>query len=495
MEILIIILLPIICTIMIAAVGRKSVFLRNLFVLIPTVGDFLLVGHLAWQVKSGGTAASLNLVDLSNFAIKFEASGISVYMALSMTFLWIMTAIYSFGYMEHEHAQVRYYAALVLNLAAAMGIVFASNLVTFFIFFELLTIAVYPLVVHEETDAAYLAGKVYGVYLLTGGAMVLMATVVLYCLTGTFDFVPGGIPALAQQSTFMLTVLFVLFTIGFGFKAALVPLCYWLPEAMIAPTPISAVLHAVAVVNVGVFGFVRVIYNIFGPTLYNKMGFGSVIAVMAAITILYSAFQGLRQKEIKRMLAMSTINQLSFMLLGLVSFSMIGMTGGLLHIYYHSFMKITLFYCAGAIITQSKNKYVANMGGLAKHMPITMTCFAVAAVGIVGLPPVAGWVSKWYMMQGFLEMGKPIYAIIFLLSSLIELGFFGPPIFRAFFRKEENNSFNFQQDTSKFGSEAPWAMLAPIVIVAFFSVLFGFWGFVPHGLVKPALSGLLGKGF
>jgi formate hydrogenlyase subunit 3/multisubunit Na+/H+ antiporter MnhD subunit len=494
LELLVIILIPIVCTILIVAVGQKSTFLRNTLVMVPSVVDFVLVCHLAWLVTHGGSY-SLNLVDLPFFALKFKADPFSTYMALSMTFLWMMTNIYSFGYMAHEHAQTRYYACLTLNITAAMGIVFATNLVTFFIFFELLTIAVYPLVVHEETEEAYTAGVVYGVYLLTGGAAVLLGTIILYNLTGTFDFVAGGIPALAEQSKLMLTVLFILFTLGFGFKAGLVPLYYWLPEAMIAPTPISAVLHAVAVVNVGVFGFIRVIYNIFGPKLYHQMGFGDVIAVLGAVTILYAAVMGLRQKEIKRMLAMSTINQLSFMLLGVVSFSMIGMLGGILHIYFHAFMKITLFYCAGAIITQSGNKYVAKMGGLAKHMPITMTCFAIAALGIIGLPPVAGWVSKWYLMQGFLSVGKPIYAVVFLLSSIIELGFFGPPIFSAFFREEEPGAFSFERDTSRFGNEAPWTMWLPIVIVAFFSLLFGVWGFVPHRMAQPALTGLLGRGF
>jgi multicomponent Na+:H+ antiporter subunit D len=486
-----VVVIPLICAFLIAVINEKSRFLRNLFVLAPGIINFILVSYLAWVGLNGGEY-TLNLVDLPYFALKFRADMFSVYMALSMTFLWILTDIYSFGYMAHEHAQTRYYAALTINLTAAMGIVFASNLVTFFIFFEMLTLCVYPLVIHEETEEAYNAGIMYGVYLLTGGASVLFGIVTVYSLTGSINFVPGGIPALASQSKLALIILFILFTFGFGFKSGLVPLHTWLPNAMVAPTPISAVLHAVAVVNVGVFGFIRIIYNIFGVELFQKMGFNYVLAVLASITIIYAAVMGLRQKEIKRMLAMSTINQLSFMIIGVVCIPLIGKLGGLLHIYYHAFMKITLFYCAGAIITQSKNKYVTKMSGLAKHMPITMTCFTITAIGIIGLPPVCGWVSKWYMMKGYFAQKEVVFPLILILSGIIELGFFAPPIMAAFFKEEEPGVFQFEQDTTKLGSEAPWTMWLPIVIVALFSVIFGLWGFIPHKLAQPALNGLLG---
>jgi multicomponent Na+:H+ antiporter subunit D len=260
---------------------------------------------------------------------------------------------------------------------------------------------------------------------------------------------------------------------------------------MIAPTPVSAVLHAVAVVNIGLFGFYRVIYTIFGIELYQRLGFGTYLAVAAAITIIVSALLALRQNEIKRMLAFSTVNQLSYVLLGIVCFQFIGMLGAMLHIVYHSFMKITLFYAAGTIISQSGNKYIGKMGGLAKQMPITMLAFTVAAIGIVGLPPVAGWVSKWYIMQGFLQqpsLSHIIFAAVFILSSIIELGYFTPPIYLAYFGDGEKEG-----PPVKLGSEAPLTMLVPMVIVACVSLLFGIWGLVPHWLAKPALAGLMGQ--
>ncbi|MBI5787465.1 MAG: monovalent cation/H+ antiporter subunit D family protein [Candidatus Schekmanbacteria bacterium] len=492
MKLAIILLLPIICTVLINVAGERSRGLRNFFCLFAAIVDFILVCTYISPALLGQEII-YRFVETSSFSMVFRVEIVSVYLALSMTFLWILTVIYSFGYMEHEpHAQTRYYASLIINITAAMGIAFSANLITFFVFFEMLTIAVYPLVVHEETKEAYDAGILYGAYLLSGGAAVLFATVLIYLKTGTVNFTTGGIPGLAAQSQGFLILLFVLLTFGFGFKAALIPLHYWLPEAMVAPTPISAVLHAVAVVNVGLFGFTRVIFNVFGPDLYHKMGFDNVIMFMAALTVLGGAILGLRQTELKKMLAMSTVNQLSYVLLGLVSFQATGMMGGILHVYFHAFMKITLFYCAGAIITQSGNKYIAKMGGLARHMPITMTCFAIAAVGIIGLPPVCGWVSKWYLMQGYLTMKKPLMAALFLVSGIIELGYFFPPIFKAFFRKEEEGAFHFHHDTSRLGSEAPAAMWVPIIIVTIASVAFGLGGFVPHWLGKPALAGLLG---
>lgn len=494
MKIVLILLIPLIFTALIAAVGNRSSFLQKTFSLVPTLLVFSLVCSLVGPALRGQEYL-VKIIETGSFALTFKVDPFGVYMAGSMSFLWILTVIYSFGYMEHEaHALSRYYGSLIINLTAAMGVVFADNLITFFVFFEMLTVAVYPLVIHEETKEAYDAGILYGAYLLSGGAAVLLGTILVYQFTGTVTFAAGGITGLASQSRGMLILLFALFTFGFGFKSAIMPLHYWLPDAMVAPTPISAVLHAVAVVNVGLLGFFRTIFNVFGPQLYEQMGFNNVIAILASITVIGGAILGLRQKELKKMLAMSTVNQLSYVLLGLVSFQAISMLGGVLHVYFHAFMKITLFYCAGAVITQSGNKYISKMSGLAKHMPITMTCFALAALGIIGLPPVCGWVSKWYLMQGYLISKKPLIAAVFILSGILELGYFLPPIFLAFFRKEQEGAFHFHQDTTRLGSEAPATMWVPILIVAIASLIFGLTGFVPHKLGQPALATLLGVG-
>jgi formate hydrogenlyase subunit 3/multisubunit Na+/H+ antiporter MnhD subunit len=484
---------PVIATILICVIGEKNNKLRNIVVLIPSIVATLITSYYIYLVFAQKQTHIVTLVDAAPFFIKFRADPWAIFMGFTMSFLWILTNIYSFGYMAHEHCQTRYFAALTLNVTAAMGIVYAENFVTFFLFFELLTIAVYPLIIHEETHAAYDAGIIYGVYLFIGGAAVLAAFCIIYALTGTTSFMQGGIPELANQSKLVLSILFVLFVIGFGFKSALFPFqYYWLPEAMIAPTPISAVLHAVAVVNVGLFGFIRIIFNIFGQDLFRQMGFADVLAFIAAMTIIVAAVIGLRQKELKKMIAFSTMNQLSYVLLGVVCFDFGAQLGGILHVYFHAFMKICLFYCAGVIITQSGNKYITKMSGLAKHMPITMFCFFIGAYGVTGLPPVAGWLSKFYMMRGYLNLKQWWYAGVFILSGMIELGYFTRPLALAYLRDEVPGEYHFKQDTSTLGNEGPWTMLGPIIIVAFFSVVFGLTGFLPHYLGRPTLEWLVG---
>ncbi len=478
------VILPLLSAIPLGIWGNRSRGLRGFLSLaIPTL-NFLLMLLLSRMVYGEGTY-TFTVVNTPPFSIIFSADLLGIYMGLLITFLWPLTILYSFGYMAHEHAQTRYYTSLMLALASTMGIIFSQNLVTFFIFFEGLTISVYPLVIHDESEEAYQAGVKYAVYLLTGGVLILMAIVALYGFTGgDVSFHPNGIPGLDKIGINQLYILFFLFTAGFGFKAAIMPLHSWLPDAMIAPTPVSAVLHAVAVVNVGLYGFLRVIYNVFGLELYQELGLGKIIGILGAVTIILAAIIALRQKEIKRMLAYSTVNQLSYVLLGIVSFRQIGMMGGILHIVYHSFMKITLFYCAGAIITQSRNKYIDRMAGLARQMPVTMAAFVIGAVGIIGLPPVAGWVSKWYMIQGYLQGGQPVFALVFILSGLIELGYFAPPIFLAYFRPVEVKSLGAASGIT----DPPLTMLLPIIIAALGSLIFGLWGLAPHWLAQPILK-------
>ncbi|MFQ5645542.1 MAG: proton-conducting transporter membrane subunit [bacterium] len=484
---------PLVCSALIVTAGENRA-LRNLYVMIPAVFACLSVIWLINYVLIGGNHYAVTLVDAFPFTLKFNVDPFSLHMAFSMSFLWILTNIYAFGYMAPEHSQTRFFSSLTINVTAAMGICFAENFITFFIFFELLTVAVYPLIIHEETETAYNAGIIYGAYLLAGGAALVAAFGIIFAKTGTVSFIAGGIPGMASLGKGTLILLFCLLTFAFGFKAALVPFqYYWLPDAMIAPTPVTAVLHAVAVVNVGVFGFFRVIYNIFGITLYRAMGFSDALMFIAATTIIVAAIIGMRQKEIKKMMAFSTVNQMSYMLMGAVCLDVIGQIGGLLHIYFHAFMKIALFYSAGCMMTQSKNKYIARVDGLAKRMPITLTCYAVAALGVIGLPPMAGWLSKFYLIRGYLNSHMAGYAFIFIISGVLELGFFAPLGYKAWFKKEQPGAFHFEQDTSRFGSEAPWTMLAPMVIVCIMFVIFGLWGSIPMFLAKPALAGLMGK--
>lgn len=502
MLILFSLLIPLIATVLVILIGEKNRSLRNSVIILACLFDFILVLKIAQSVLAD-IYPSFTLVETPLFAFRFQVDKLSLFMGLLISFLWIFTELYSFGYMpaspsggSGEHQQrgnhlTRYFAYLTFCLTATLGIVFSANLLTLFIFYELLTYAVYPLVIHEESEEAFRAGIAYFVYLLTGGLMLLFAIFLTYKLTGgKINFVAGGIPELSGQSKTVLYSLFILFMLGFGFKSTLMPLHSWLPRAMVAPTPISALLHAVAVVNVGLYGIIRTIYCIFGAELFRQLNLNYILGVWAGITILISAITALRQTKIKKLLAYSTINQLSFVILGAASANPLGLFAALLHLVYHSFMKITLFYTAGAIIKQTGKTLIKEMAGLAKFMPLTCLAFAIGAWGIVGLPPVAGWVSKFYLVKTYFILGQLPgnaysfgFAFVYLLSSFIELGFFLPPIVYAYFKETSTTG----QEKEKY-SDPDLNMLIPILTVAFISLIFGIFGGLPHILAKAIVE-------
>jgi len=487
-------LIPILAVGLIISIGEKNNYLRNSVIMIACLIDFGIVLWIAQLVWSGNFPV-FTLVETPTFSFQFRVDHFGVFMGILVTFLWILTELYSFGYMTGEHKQTRYFACLTFCLTATLGIVFAANLLTLFIFYELLTYAVYPLVIHEESEEALRSGTAYLVYLLTGGIMLLFATLWTYKLTGgDISFTPGGIPLLRGQSKYALYGLFLLLILGFGFKSALMPLHSWLPRAMIAPTPISALLHAVAVVKVGLYGIIRAIYCIFGPDLFKELYLNYLLAGLASITIILGAITALRQSKIKRMLAYSTINQLSFVILGAASCHPIGLLGALLHFIYHSVMKITLFYTAGSIIKQTGKTLIKEMVGLAGKMPLTSAAFAIAAWGIVGLPPVAGWVSKWYLLRGFFALGQYIFIFVIIIGSVIEIGFLLPPIVYAYFKTDTQIPADVVATPMIHrGKQSPLkepslSMLVPILIVALLSLIFGVIGGLPLKLAQEVVS-------
>lgn len=471
MLILLAIVIPFFAAILILLVGEKNNRLRNAIIMATCLIDFGLVLWIAGPDLSG-RVSPFTLLKNPLFPLQFQVDSFSLFFALLASFLWIFTELFSFGYMRGEHSQTRYFTCLTLCLGTTLGIAFAANLITLYLFYELLTIGVYPLVIHEESREAFRAGVMYLIYLLSGGILVLFGIILTYKLTGgDLVFIHGGIPGLVNQNRTVLYLLFALFIIGFGVKSTIMPLHGWLPRAMIAPTPISALLHAVAVVKAGLFGVIRIIYCVFGAELFRQLNLNYILGIWAGITILGAAIIALRQPRIKGMLAYSTINQLSFVILGAASCHPLGLLGALLHFMYHSVMKITLFYSAGSIIKQTGRTTISQMCGLAKRLPITSAAFALGAIGIVGIPPAAGWVSKVYLLKGYLEIRQTFFASVFIISSFLELGFLFRPVVNAYFRKGED--FN---PTNKVGREAPLSMLIPIVVVAILAIAFGILG-------------------
>ncbi len=400
--------------------------------------------------------------------LQLRADRFGVVFAVLASALWLVTSVYSIGYMRGsgEHAQTRYYASFAAAIASTIGVALSANLLTLYLFYEVLTFATYPLVAHKETEKALVASRKYLVYTLSAGVALLAAMGMLYAETGTLDFRAGGIEALGRAPVLTQNLIFAGLILGFGVKAALMPLHGWLPSAMVAPTPVSALLHAVAVVKSGVFGCIRTIAFLFGPATLAASGAATCVAYVAAFTILFGSVVALSQDNLKRRLAYSTISHLSYIVLGAALLSTSATIGAVLHLVNHALLKITLFFCAGAIYVTTGCDRVSQLSGIGRRMPLTMGAFAVAALGLAGVPPLNGFVSKWYLCLGSLQAEHPLLALVLIVSGVLNIAYLFPIVYRAFFESSD--------DFGDLG-EASLSMLAPLVLTALASIAFGLW--------------------
>jgi multicomponent Na+:H+ antiporter subunit D len=422
----------------------------------------MLPGVMDGTVYEWSLSSALGVEFLLGIDFVLRADPLGMLFALLASFLWIFTSFYAAGYMRglDEHAQTRFFASFAASLSTAIGIAFSGNLVTIFLFYELLSLVTYPLVAHNEDDEARIAGRKYLAYTFFGGGVFLLAgTVLTYWLTQqagepTLAFESGGIEALAtaaQADPAIAQAAFYLLIAGFGVKAAVMPLHSWLADAMVAPTPVSGLLHAVAVVKSGAFGVARVILEVFGPGLIydlplNVPGIGEVglnvpIAILAAFTLTAASIIALRKDHLKRRLAFSTTAQLSYIVLGLSMLHPYAILGALFHIPAHAFGKLTLFFCAGAVHVETHTDYVSEMAGIGKRMPLTMSAFAIGAAGMAGMPLVAGFVSKFYMLIGSGSMGGGywLFASALILSGILNIAYLWPVVYTAFFESEDRH--------------------------------------------------------
>lgn len=446
--------------------GERHKNIRESSTILASVAKFLIVLSMVPFVFEGKTLEYTLINFAPGLLLQFRVDSLGIFFGVLASFLWVITSTYSIGYMRSlkEHAQTRYFFCFAIALSATMGIAFAGNLLTLFIFYEILTVSTYPLVAHKETAEAIKAGRKYLAYTLTGGAILLFSIAFTYHLTGRLDFVGGGFLE-GHGSKNVLALLFITFILGFGIKAAIMPLHEWLPTAMIAPIPVSALLHAVAVVKAGVFGCLRVILYVFGPALLHDLGLWLLLAYFVSFTIIVSGMIALAQDNLKARLAFSTINSLSIVILGVVLLSPSSVKGGILHIANHAFMKITLFFCAGAVYVKTHKEKVSELDGIGRQMPFTMGSFAIGAMGLAGIPPICGFISKWYLCLGTLEAREIIFLFVLLTSALMDVAYFFPIIYNSFFKKSQavDSTFN----------EAPWLMLVPIMIGAIISIILG----------------------
>jgi multicomponent Na+:H+ antiporter subunit D len=400
--------------------------------------------------------------------------------ALAMLFvtlsaiLWLLTTIYAIAYLEGSPHRSRFFGFFSLCVTTTVGIALAGNLFTFTIFYEALTLATYPLVVHRGTPGSLRAGRVYLAYTISGGAVLLLGVVWLHFLAGPIYFGETGVvAALSSQHRGQLLVIFFLLIAGLGVKASLVPLHGWLPIAMAAPAPVSALLHAVAVVKAGAFGIVRIVYDVYGIQFTGELGAAQVLAALAALTILYGSILALFQTGLKRRLAYSTVSQVSYITLGVAIVGPLATVGGLVHLVHQGLMKITLFFCAGILSERLGIKEIGQMNGSGRRMPWTMAAFTVAALGMIGVPPVAGFVSKWYLGTGALEAGQPWVVAVLVASSVLNAAYFLPPVYAAWFRPPDAPA------PPEGEPSAGWWLLGPPLITAGLSLVVGLFATAP----------------
>jgi len=445
--------------------GLRSGINLGAAVLKITLVLVILVGVAAGQVYETRFALLANV----DFVLRADALGV-MFAGLSSV-LWLFTTVYAIGYLEDSPNRRRFFGFFGLCVASTLGIAFAGNLFTFLLFYELLTLSTYPLVVHRGTAKALRAGRIYLTYTLSGGIVLLVGVLWLYGLAGDIEFGQReSLSELAATHSTTLKWIFLLLIGGLSVKAAMVPFHGWLPQAMVAPAPVSALLHAVAVVKAGAFGIVRVVYDVYGITLTWELGLLLPLGIAAAVTIIYGSMRALMQVDIKRRLAFSTVSQVSYIALGISLFGPAGTIGGLVHLLHQGLMKVTLFFCAGNYAETLGVHKIHQLNGVGRRMPGTSLAFTVGALGMIGVPPVAGFISKWYLGTGALAAGMHWVLPVLVVSSLLNAAYFLPLLYRIWF-KSQVEEWPHERVLGRWDTSL-W-LLIPALVTALFSLLAG----------------------
>lgn len=434
---------------------------------------FAIVLSLVPSIKAGKTLVCHLFTILPGVSITLRADSMSMIFAIVASSLWTIAVFYSMGYMRglKEHAQTRFNACFALAIFGAIGVAFSDNLFTLYLFYEIVSVCTYPLVAHHQDKEGYDGARKYIVYLTTTAkALLLPAMILIYVLTGTLDFstnIQTGIFG-PEADKGLVIMLYIFCLLGFA-KNGIMPLHHWLPGAMVAPTPVSALLHAVAVVKVGVFCTTRVMLYTFGTDLMGALNLGIPTAYFVGFTILMASIIALTKDNLKARLAYSTVSQLSYIIMGVALLTDIGIQGGLIHIVNHGFSKITLFFCAGAIYVATHKKDISEMDGLGKTMPLTFAAFGIASLSMIGAPPVAGFITKWNLLVGSIQAHQLGILLILIASTVLNAAYFAPVTYRAFFGKRPEG------EPYQGIKEAPLSMLIPILIACIISVIIGIY--------------------
>ncbi len=448
--------------------GRLSANLRETVTLVTAVILAVVVWSLIPELMAGGRPALSVAEVVPGIEIAFRVEPLGMLFAALASGLWIINSIYSIGYMRgnNEANQTRFYFFFAISLAAAMGVAFAANLFTLFLFYEALTLSTYPLVSHKGDEKTIRSARVYlGILLTTSIGLFLPAIVWTYMAAGTGDFTPGGILEGNLEGP-LIGLLLGLFVFGVG-KAAVMPVHRWLPAAMVAPTPVSALLHAVAVVKAGVFTITKLIVYIFGVDYLFAQPSGQWLLYAAAFTIVAASAVALRQTNIKRLLAYSTVSQLSYVVLAADILKPLAEVGAAIHMVAHAFGKITLFFAAGAIYTAARKTEIGQLAGIGRRMPWTMAAFTIGAFSMIGVPPTGGFVSKWYILAGAFEADNYVAIFTMIASTALNALYFLPIIYLAWFGREPEGA--------QEHGEAPFPAVLALTATAALTVLFFFF--------------------
>ena len=469
-------------------VSTRRANFREGWTFLAAIAKFSIIASMTPLILDGVEIEYTIAQVLPSVAIKLRVDSFGMLFALVSSFLWIATSAYSVGYMRglKEHSQTRYFSFFALSLSATIGVAFSANLLTLYLFYEMLSFANYPLVTHHQDMEGRSSGRKYLLFIVGSSiGLVLPAMLFIYHMTGTLEFANQGFIA-GIVSPKLIWILVLLFVFGFA-KAAIMPFHSWLPAAMVAPTPVSALLHAVAVVKVGVFCILRVLTGVFGTQLLFSFQMDTILLYLASFTIITASLVALSQDSLKSRLAYSTIGQLSYIILGAALLSPKGMIGGMIHIAMHAFGKITLFFCAGAIFVATGTKNISQMAGIGKRMPVTLACFFIGALSVIGIPPGGGFISKWYLLLGTLEANQMVMLFVLLSSSLLNAAYFLPIVYKAFFCTPEESLFE-----NKINEAPPWC-LVPLTITAISSIYLFFYPEPFLSLAKMASVGIFSR--
>ncbi|MEE4294671.1 MAG: monovalent cation/H+ antiporter subunit D family protein [Xanthomonadales bacterium] len=474
---------PLFGALLIGLAGRFNANLREAVTLLIAATLIACVWSLLPEIYSGGRPEARLAEVLPGIEIAFKVEPLGMMFAALASGLWLVNSIYSIGYMRgnKEKNQTRFYVMFAVSLAAAMGIAFSANLFTLFLFYETLTLSTYPLVAHKGDKATVRSARVYlGILISASIGLLLPAIIWTYSAAGTGDFTAGGILEGHVEGP-AIGLLLGLFVFGTA-KAAVMPVHRWLPAAMVAPTPVSALLHAVAVVKAGVFTITKLIVYIFGVDFLFSEPSSGWLFYAAAFTIIAASVVALRQQNLKRLLAYSTIAQLSYVVMAAAILKPLAEVGAAMHMVAHAFGKITLFFAAGAIYVASKKTELGQLQGIGRRMPITMTAFTIGALSMIGVPPTAGFVSKWYILAGAFQADNYLALATIIASTALNAAYFLPIVYMAWFLPDKT-------PPERAHGEAPFAAVLALVITAVLTLAFFFFSAPAYELEAQLFRG------